>query len=68
METDIDRAVAAARRAFRGGAWSRMAPMERKMVLVRWAELIDKHADELALLETLDWALRLPVPRTDWGF
>ena len=31
-----------------------MAPMDRKMVLVRWAELIEKHADELALLETLD--------------
>jgi len=52
--TDADRAVAGARAAFEDGRWSRMAPMERKMVLVRWAELIDAHLDELALLESLD--------------
>jgi acyl-CoA reductase-like NAD-dependent aldehyde dehydrogenase len=31
-----------------------MAPADRKMVLVRWAELIESHAHEIALLETLD--------------
>jgi len=51
---DADLAVGSARAAFERGEWSRMAPMDRKMVLVRWAELIEKHADELALLETLD--------------
>jgi len=51
---DADLAVKGARAAFESGDWSRMAPMDRKMVLVRWAELIEKHADELALLETLD--------------
>jgi 4-guanidinobutyraldehyde dehydrogenase/NAD-dependent aldehyde dehydrogenase len=51
---DADVAVSGARAAFESGAWSEMAPMDRKMVLVRWAELIEKHADELALLETLD--------------
>ncbi|MCJ7815037.1 MAG: aldehyde dehydrogenase [Xanthomonadales bacterium] len=51
---DAEVAVAGARAAFESGAWSRMAPMDRKMVLVRWAELIEKHADELALIETLD--------------
>jgi len=51
---DADLAVEGARAAFESGDWSRMAPMDRKMVLVRWAELIEKHADELALLETLD--------------
>jgi 4-guanidinobutyraldehyde dehydrogenase/NAD-dependent aldehyde dehydrogenase len=51
---DAELAVAGAREAFESGRWSRMAPMDRKMVLVRWAELIEKHADELALLETLD--------------
>jgi len=51
---DADAAVRGARVAFEDGRWSRMAPMERKMVLVRWAELIDRHADELALLESLD--------------
>jgi acyl-CoA reductase-like NAD-dependent aldehyde dehydrogenase len=51
---DADEAVKCARAAFDSGAWSAMAPMDRKMVLVQWAELIDKHADELALLECID--------------
>jgi len=51
---DIDRAVAAARAAFVGGAWSRMAPRERLGVLYRYAELIGQHSEELAVLETLD--------------
>ena len=51
---DADLAVKDARAVFEKGTWSRMAPMDRKMVLVRWAELIEKHADEIALLETLD--------------
>ena len=51
---DVDRAVAGARAAFEAGAWSRAAPRQRKRVLTRLAELIDAHADELALLETLD--------------
>ena len=51
---DADRAVAVARKAFESGVWSSMAPADRKMVLVRWAELILDHADEIALLECLD--------------
>jgi acyl-CoA reductase-like NAD-dependent aldehyde dehydrogenase len=51
---DVDRAVAAARRAFESGAWSRLPPRERKRVLLRFAALILEHRDELALLETLD--------------
>ncbi len=51
---DADRAVAIAQKAFQSGAWSAMAPADRKMVLVRWAELIEDHADEIALLECLD--------------
>ena len=49
-----DRAVAAARRAFRAGEWSRMAPRSRMEVLYRFAGLIDKNAERLAVLETLD--------------
>ena len=51
---DADLAVAGARAAFERGDWSRMPPMARKLVMVRWAELIEKHAEELALLECLD--------------
>jgi acyl-CoA reductase-like NAD-dependent aldehyde dehydrogenase len=51
---DVDRAVRAARRAFDEGSWARMAPAERERILLRIAELIEQHADELAQLETLD--------------
>jgi acyl-CoA reductase-like NAD-dependent aldehyde dehydrogenase len=51
---DIDRAVAAARAAFRSGVWAAQPPSARKKVLQRFADLIVEHADELALLETLD--------------
>jgi 4-guanidinobutyraldehyde dehydrogenase/NAD-dependent aldehyde dehydrogenase len=51
---DADRAVKIARAAFENGIWASMAPADRKMVLVRWAELIEDHADEIALLECLD--------------
>lgn len=50
---DLDRAVAAARTAFRDGRWSRRYLPERAAILGRLADLIEAHADELALLETL---------------
>ena len=51
---DINRAVASARKAFDVGVWSNMAPKDRKKVLIRLADFMDDHAEELALLETLD--------------
>ncbi|CAM2186585.1 gamma-glutamyl-gamma-aminobutyraldehyde dehydrogenase [Paraburkholderia sacchari] len=51
---DVDRAVKAARSTFERGVWRAQAPRERKAVLLRWAALVREHADELALLETLD--------------
>nr|WP_275116064.1 aldehyde dehydrogenase [Aliiroseovarius subalbicans] len=51
---DVDRAVAAARRAFDDGRWSRMAPAGRKKVLHRLADLIEKNALELAVLGVRD--------------
>ena len=51
---DADRAVVVARSAFESGVWAAMAPADRKTVLVRWAQLIEDHADEIALLECLD--------------
>ena len=51
---DVDRAVRSARKAFDDGEWSRAAPRERKRVLLRIADLIEHHLDELALLESLD--------------
>jgi gamma-glutamyl-gamma-aminobutyraldehyde dehydrogenase len=51
---DVDRAVMAARRAFEAGYWSRMAPMDRKAVLLKLAELIRENLEEFALLDSLD--------------
>ena len=53
-EKDIERAVTAARRAFRSGAWSKMSPRDRMDVMFRAASLINEHADEFAILDCLD--------------
>ncbi|WP_315838728.1 aldehyde dehydrogenase family protein [Bradyrhizobium prioriisuperbiae] len=52
-EVDVDRAVAAARRAFEG-PWSTMRAAERGHILFRLADLMKQHADELAELESRD--------------
>jgi betaine-aldehyde dehydrogenase len=49
---DVDRAVDAARRSFRSGAWSRALLSDRSAVLWRLADLIEAQADDLARLET----------------
>jgi 4-guanidinobutyraldehyde dehydrogenase / NAD-dependent aldehyde dehydrogenase len=51
---DVDRAVSAARTAFRKGVWANESPGKRQKVLKRFAELIRANKEELALLETLD--------------
>ena len=51
---DVDDAVRSARAAFDSGAWSRMAPGERKAIMLRLVALIGEHAHELALLDSLD--------------
>src|ERR1700675_1170958 len=50
---DVDRAVAAARRAFEG-PWRTMRASERGQILLRLVDLMKKHADEIAALESLD--------------
>ena len=51
---DVDRAVAAARKAFEKGPWTKMTARERGRLLYKLADLIELHIDELAALETLD--------------
>jgi aldehyde dehydrogenase (NAD+) len=58
---DIDLAVAAARRAFEG-PWSRFKPFERQNLLLRLADLVERHFEELAALDTLD--MGAPISRT----
>jgi len=53
-EADIDRAVKAARAAMDAPAWGGIDPHRRAGLLLRLADLVDEHADELAALETAD--------------
>jgi acyl-CoA reductase-like NAD-dependent aldehyde dehydrogenase len=52
--SDVDRAVARARAAFEDGPWARMRPSDRGQLLWHLGDLIERHQDELALLETLN--------------
>ncbi|AOS96045.1 Aldehyde dehydrogenase PuuC [Microbulbifer aggregans] len=51
---DAELAVKVARKTFESGVWSHMPPMERKKIMVRFAELIEQNKNEIALLESLD--------------
>lgn len=51
---DAEAAVAAARTAFDDGRWSGLAPAARKKILLKWADLIEAHAEELAVLGVRD--------------
>ncbi len=53
-QADVDAAVAAGRAAFDDRRWCGMAPAARKRVMVKFADQLLAHADELALMETLD--------------
>ncbi|NSY37591.1 aldehyde dehydrogenase [Leisingera sp. ANG59] len=53
-EEDVNRAAAAGRRAFEDGRWSRMAPGDRKTVMLRLADLVRENLEEMALLDSLD--------------
>ena len=58
---DINRAVAAARRAFEG-PWSKVKPFERQGLLLKLADLVEKNFEELSQLDTLD--MGAPISRT----
>lgn len=60
---DVDRAVAAARAAFDTGPWRQMKPNQRAIVLWRFADLIEEHAEVLAELEALNIGLPLAALR-----
>jgi phenylacetaldehyde dehydrogenase len=60
---DIDRAVAAARRAFEAGPWRTITPSARGQIIWRLADLLEKHAEEFAELEALDNGKPLSVAR-----
>jgi phenylacetaldehyde dehydrogenase len=53
-EADVALAVSAAREALERGSWSKMSPSERARLLWKLADAVETHAEELALIETLD--------------
>ena len=58
---DINRAVAAARKAFEG-PWRKFKPYERQQILLKLADLVERNFDELSSLDTLD--MGAPISRT----
>ena len=60
---DVDRAVKAARRAFDEDGWARTKPNERSRLLWKLAELLERHTDEFAELESLDNGKPVAVAR-----
>jgi phenylacetaldehyde dehydrogenase len=61
--TDVDRAVKAARKAFDEGPWSKVSPSERGKLLWKLAELLEKHSDEFAEIESIDNGKPVAVAR-----
>jgi len=60
-KADVHEAVVAARKAFEG-EWSKWTPYDRQRLLIRIHDLVEKHFNELALIETLD--MGAPLVRT----
>src|SRR6185437_10918653 len=62
---DIDRAVKAARKAFESGPWPNMSAGGRRNLLLKLADAIEAHADEIATLESMDNGM--PVMMAKFG-
>jgi phenylacetaldehyde dehydrogenase len=60
---DVDRAVAAARRAFEDAAWTDLNPHDRTRLMLGIADAIEANAAELAMLESLDGGIPILLTR-----
>ncbi|RFU73405.1 aldehyde dehydrogenase [Trichoderma arundinaceum] len=63
-EHDVDRAVRAARQAFKQSSWRLLSGTERGHLMNRLADLVDKHSETLAAIETLDNGKPLSISRS----
>ncbi|GAA1774160.1 aldehyde dehydrogenase family protein [Streptomonospora arabica] len=63
-QDDVDLAVAAARRAFEAPSWADITPYQRSRVLLQIADVLEEHAEELAVLDSLD--MGGPLWMTRW--
>jgi aldehyde dehydrogenase (NAD+) len=57
---EVDRAVAAARHALEG-VWSKARPFDRQAVLLKFADLVEQHFEELSWLDVLDMGVPIGV-------
>lgn len=62
-DADVERAVSSARAAFDDGRWRDLRPADRERILLRFADLVESRADELAQLETLEQGKSITVAR-----
>ena len=59
----VEAIVQCAQRAFKSGIWSRLAPAERERILLRFADRVEAHGEELAQLETLNQGKSIHLAR-----
>jgi len=62
-EQDVALAVQSAHKAFSEGVWAQRLPVERERILLRYADLVEQHAEELAQLETLEQGKSINIAR-----
>jgi phenylacetaldehyde dehydrogenase len=62
-EQDVDTLVQSAHRAFTGGVWSGLRPADRERILLKFADLVEAHGEELAQLETLNQGKSIHISR-----
>ncbi len=60
---DIERAVAAARRAF-DGSWRQVTPFERQNILLKFADLVEENFETLCLYDTLEMGAPITLTRS----
>jgi phenylacetaldehyde dehydrogenase len=60
---DVDRAVMSAWRAFVARSWAGKLPAERERILLRFADLVEQHSEELSQLETLEQGKSINISR-----
>ncbi|VTR35085.1 Phenylacetaldehyde dehydrogenase [Serratia fonticola] len=60
---DVELAVTSAHQAFTAGVWAQRLPAERERILLRFADLVEQHAEELAQLETLEQGKSINISR-----
>ncbi|WP_168454965.1 aldehyde dehydrogenase family protein [Sphingopyxis microcysteis] len=63
--TEINAAVSAARAAFERGVWANLSPRARARILMNFADAIERNADELALLDTLEMGMPISSAAPD---